>query len=435
MSRDKSLTIWKRKKIEVEARVKELERIRSETVSWLEKASSNRKEMLWRRTEYLKFLQKQQRLNEAVKDTALKLDSARRELAQIDAAISRLDQERIKVMPLIAGVAILLLLGLGAMFAGMDSGITGLVVSDGVPSDSAQTPSAILGLYNDTLDTVTIPETPPLTVKKTKTVQEIIKETNIAVDANKVKEIKQTSYSSVDVTFENWKYAQGLFIHKPLIDGKEFKDAVPLVEKDENTYTSIFEGTAIDVKFDQPESSIFAAGFNKSKLSDGDSWKIAYNYLLPSEDYVNRIRISSSSPIVVTDDYLAKMESGKFVLDFAAERMNNYEINVLQASPNIASVYLTKNYTEEGKHVNDEIVVDPTLTISGTTLELCGTVTAYDLIDVNNGGDLTICPQNTTEQSGKVNITLGYFGNFSLDQSSRIEGKGLGATGGVGVTG
>src|SRR3989344_8868053 len=342
MSRDKSLTIWKRKKIEVEARVKELERIRSETVLWLEKASSNRTKMLWRRSEYLKFLQKQQRLNEAVKDTALKLDSARQELAAINAAMSRLDQERIKVMPLLAGLAIILILGLGTLFVGMDSGITGLVVSDDIMVDGAQTQSAILGLYNDTLDTVTVPETPPLTVKKMKSIQEIIEETDINLDAEKVKEIKQNSYSSVDVTFQNWKYTHGLIIHKPLIDGKEFKDAVPLIDKDEHTYGAVFEGTALDIKFDQPESSIFAAGFNKSKSSAEDSWKIAYQYLLPSEDYVNRIRISSSSPIVVTDDYLAKMESGKFVLDFAAERMNNYEINVLQASPNIASVYLTK---------------------------------------------------------------------------------------------
>lgn len=132
MPRDKPITDWKRKKVEVETRIKELERIRSETVSWLEKASSNRTEMLWRRTEYFKFLQKQQRLDTVIRDTATKLALAKQELGEIHEQISRLEQQRVRFIPIVAVLGIILLLGLGALFTGVGSGseITGLVISD-----------------------------------------------------------------------------------------------------------------------------------------------------------------------------------------------------------------------------------------------------------------------------------------------------------------
>ncbi|HLD39832.1 MAG TPA: hypothetical protein VJB13_01700, partial [Candidatus Nanoarchaeia archaeon] len=132
MSLNKPLLAWKRKRSEVEARIRELEKIRSETVSWLEKASSRRTEMLWRRSEYLKFLQKQQRLNGVVKDTAIKLDAAKQELSEISKTISRLEKNRTRTIFTLGGIAVvLLMISLFAYgpFAG-DSSLTGAAVSE-----------------------------------------------------------------------------------------------------------------------------------------------------------------------------------------------------------------------------------------------------------------------------------------------------------------
>src|SRR3989338_5426743 len=132
MSLNKPLLAWKRKRSEVEARIKELTRIRSETVSWLEKASSRRTEMLWRRSEYLKFLQKQHRLNKVVKETALKLDSAKQELEEIERNISSSAKNRTRTIFTLGGIAavVLLMISLFAYgpFTG-DSSLTGAAVS------------------------------------------------------------------------------------------------------------------------------------------------------------------------------------------------------------------------------------------------------------------------------------------------------------------
>src|SRR3989344_3114800 len=130
MSLNKPLLAWKRKRSEVEARIKELTRIRSETVSWLEKASSRRTEMLWRRSEYLKFLQKQQRLNKVVKETALKLDSAKQELEEIEQNISSNAKNRTRTIFTLGGIAlILLMISLFAYSPFTNDSLTGAAVS------------------------------------------------------------------------------------------------------------------------------------------------------------------------------------------------------------------------------------------------------------------------------------------------------------------
>ena len=126
----KDIAIWKRKKSSVEARIRELETLRADNIAWLEKASSNRSETLWRRTEYLKFLQKQQRLNKVVKETALKLDSAKQELEEIEQNISSNAKNRTRTIFTLGGIAlILLMISLFAYSPFTNDSLTGAAVS------------------------------------------------------------------------------------------------------------------------------------------------------------------------------------------------------------------------------------------------------------------------------------------------------------------
>ena len=154
MPRDKSLTNWKRKKSEVEARVKELEALRVENISWLEKASKTRS-MLWKRTEYLKFLQKQQRLHEVVKETALKLDSAKQELQEIKRSISSLEKNRSRTVFALGGITVVVLMMMISLFAYgpfSNDSLTGAVVSDFGEESSDEADRIENATIRDTID-------------------------------------------------------------------------------------------------------------------------------------------------------------------------------------------------------------------------------------------------------------------------------------------
>src|SRR3989338_7228524 len=425
----REVRVWKRKKVEVEARILRLEALKEQTRIWMKKASEKRLELGWKSSTYQQLVElHSQRLPQVIEETAVKLSQAQLELTEIEQRIEQLLQQPTKIIPLAVVLSMILLLGLGILF--IDPGITGLSVKN-----VSISPPPSLDLYDNTIDMVSIPVSISPAAKKAKNIDDIISETKLKVPREKIKDITQLSYSSEEIDFTDWKYTKGLVVHKPLIDGKTFAEAVPLVDKDTFTYSADFEGTILEVEFAAAEIKNDKVGrkFQQSKFETDREWKIAYSYLLPALNFTLPLRVSSSSPITVEDASIGKVHSGSFILSFEEERQNGYGIQVDQVSDQVVYVYLSKNYTEEGKAVDDEIIIDPSLTVSGTSTELCGTVTEYDLIDINTGGVLTICQANSTSAGG-VNISLGYFGNFSLDASSWIEGKGAGENGGVGGT-
>ena len=291
-------------------------------------------------------------------------------------------------------------------------------------------------IEKEVFDNVTLPKAPSIKAKKEKTIDEILSEGNINIRKEKIKEIKRHGFSAEEITVDG-NEKKTLVIHQPIFDGGTFENTVPLDDKDGFTFSSIFDGTAIEIEFDSQEIKQDSIGrnFSKGKINSGDSWKISYSHLLPSLEFKQRFRISSSSPIYIIDDYNGKLKTGEFILDYRAERENGFNIEINQIHSNIVYLYLNKNYTEFGNGIGDKIIIDPTLTVSGTVYELCGEVTAYDKIDVLNNGVATICARNATEMKGYANITLGMLGNFSLSANSRIEGVGRGAGGGASCTG
>ncbi len=428
---NKELLAWKRKKSEVEARIQQLEALREKTRLWLQKAGESRIERESKSSIGPKSGNYQQftgliseRLPKVIKETAVKLNQARLEQTEIERRIEELQQQQSTIIPLAIVVSLILLLGLGMLF--IKPAITGLSVENA----SISLPPSV-ELYTNAIDAASVPISISPAVKKEKSIDDIIRETKLNVPRDKIKEIKQVNYASEEVTFTDWKYGKGLVIHQPLIDGKAFAEAVPLADKDAFTYSADFDGTSLEMEFAAAEIKNDAVGrqFRQSKSGTDREWKIAYSYLLPALNFTVPLRVSSSSPIIVEDASIAQLHSGSFILSFEEEHKNGYNIQVEQVSAQVVYVYLSKNYTEEGKAVDDEMIIDPTLTISGTTTELCGTVDQYDLIDINTNGVLQICQQNITG-GGLANISLGYFGNFSLDASSRI--VGLGAMGGAG---
>ena len=115
------------------------------------------------------------------------------------------------------------------------------------------------------------------------------------------------------------------------------------------------------------------------------SYKIGYKFLLPTQTFKSRYRISSSSPIKIIDDFIGHIKTGKFELDFRTEIEKGYSIEIKQVHSNIIYIYLNKDYSIEGKNVNDIVEIDPTLTISSATTEICGEITAYDTVIIDRG--------------------------------------------------
>ena len=359
-----------------------------------------------------------------------------KELKDCERGIARGKRKKV-IAPVLITLALLLLIGGALIF--LKPEITGFAITQGENISENATfieniTEIIAPIENitETFDNITIPEAPKFIKEyKIKTVDDIINESKISIPKDKIKDIKELSYSSKEVVLKNNK--RELIIHAPIINGEGFEKAVPLESKDDYTYTSSFEDTTIEIEFDSKEikDNKTERMFEKSKINSTDSWKIKYNYLLPSEDFKARFRISSSSPIEVVDNYYGIIKTGKFNLDFIAEVENNFNIEINQINSNIIYIYLNKNYNEYNQLVNDEIIIDPTLTIDGTTYELCGELyLTYDIIDIKNNGIATICARNATAMTGYVNITLGDNGNFSLSDNSMIEGAGSGATGG-----
>ncbi len=312
------------------------------------------------------------------------------------------------------------------------SSLTGAVVS--APELSLP---ELINESTDPLDTVTVPEQPAKGyLKKNKTLDDLINETKTHYPKERIKEIRQMGYASEEIVF-NDKSEKALVIHEPRFDGKAFAEAIPLESKDYFTYSATLEGTTVEIEFDNAEIKEKKAKklFQKFSESSSDSWKIKYNFLLPGENFTARLRISSNSPITVSDPLLGEMSMGQFLLSFRAEYQNGYVISTKPANENIVFVYLAKNYSAEGKTIDDPIIIDPTLTIgSAIRTRVCGDVQGFDVVDVQNGGVLEICPLNDTSRttSGWVNFSLGYFGNFSVSPTGMVEGKGAGGLGGAG---
>ena len=125
------LTAWKRKKVAVERRIKELEAVRKLTTKWLSKVGQVREGIhLWERKDYLRFLERDdpERVFKLKQETALKLDYAKQELHEINKKIAGLKQRRKTTVPLAIALALIMVVGLGTMF--FESGITGMTVAE-----------------------------------------------------------------------------------------------------------------------------------------------------------------------------------------------------------------------------------------------------------------------------------------------------------------
>jgi len=289
----------------------------------------------------------------------------------------------------------------------------------------------------ETFDNTTIPPAPVFTRKdETKDTDEIISERNIGISKDKIKEINILGYSAEEISFVG-KEKKTLIIHKPIIFGSLFNEAVPLESKDEFTYTSTFEDTTVEIEFDSQEikQNKTDRKFSKYKIGSLHSYKIGYKFLLPTQTFKSRYRISSSSPIKIIDDFIGHIKTGKFELDFRTEIEKGYSIEIKQVHSNIIYIYLNKDYSIEGKNVNDIVEIDPTLTISSATTEICGEITAYDTVIIDNAGIATICARNVTASTGYANFSLGANGNFTVYQNGTIVGAGKGGRGGSGCSG
>jgi len=391
-----------------------------------------------------------------------KIKSYNEQIDRINSEITR-EERKVNIAPYLFALTILIILGAGLLM--LRPTITGLIIGENVTieenitienitiAENVSVTENITVLENVTLhveENITIPVTSnitetfdnftipkaPIFIKqqKVRTMDKIIKESNIDTPIKDIKEINEIGYSAKEVILKDNR--KELIIHPPVINEQTFDKAVPLESKDDFTYTSTFEDTTLEIEFDSKEikQNKTERKFEKNKFGSLYSWKISYNYLLPSQDFKARFRISSSSPIQVLDDYYGIIKSGNFNLDFTMERENNFDIQINQINSNIVYISLIKNYSEYGKSTNDEIIIDPSLSIDGTVYELCGEVSQYDIINITNNGVATICARNATAMTGYANITLGRNGNFSLSSNSRIEGAGRGARGGAGVT-
>ncbi|MFC1697127.1 LamG-like jellyroll fold domain-containing protein, partial [Nanoarchaeota archaeon] len=92
--------------------------------------------------------------------------------------------------------------------------------------------------------------------------------------------------------------------------------------------------------------------------------------------------------------------------------------------------HLLFTFGDQSEYAHNDAV---TLLITGTT-ELCGTVTAYDKVIVENGGTLSVCAYNGTAGTGYVNLSLGEYGNFTLNAGGKVDALGKGSLGGNGTT-
>ena len=80
----------------------------------------------------------------------------------------------------------------------------------------------------------------------------------------------------------------------------------------------------------------------------------------------------------------------------------------------------------------------PKLTITGANspYEMCGEVSNYTEIYITSTGILNICPYvQATAGTGYLNISMGLYGNFTVDAGGVVNGSGAGAKGGAGYVG
>lgn len=446
-------TVWKRTESEIELRISTLKTDCEHTQNILKELQ--KEYSLWRekKGKGIHTVGKTtkgslQRLSELYLLQQQEVKEAEKELLLLQKEIRKFEQEqqyrkRQRSVLTVGGILMLFVMVFFVTQYAIDftesgSQLTGAVIS--LPEiNHTETKGSIIAKDSIALakDVTTIPSPPTKGfLKKNKTLDELINETSTQYPKERIKEIKQTGYTSEEIIF-NDKEEKALLIHEPRFDGKGFAEAIPLEAKDDFTYNLAFEGTAIEIAFDSPEikDKKQERAFQQSNESTSDSWKIKYDFLLPEENFTARVRISSNSPIIIGDALVGEMNIGQFSLNFKAEYDSGYAITTEQATENIVFVYLAKNYSADGKNVNDLITIDPTLTVgSAIRTRVCGNVLGFDTIDVQNGGVLEICPQNTTNQftSGWVNFSLGYFGNFSVSPTGMVEGKGSGGIGGIG---
>ena len=303
---------------------------------------------------------------------------------------------------------------------------------DGELNSTLINSTAINIIKRETFDNTTLPIAPSFNGWDEKSISEIINETGITIPIGEISNITELSYSAKGITLKD--NSKTLFIHQPVINGTSLNNTLKLTKSDNFTYNLSFENTRIQIEFENDALQRNRTRWNltSSKGYSKYNWKIKYNYKLPSQNFKEKFRISSSGPIQILDNNTGKIKTGNITLDYIQEVNNGYQIEINQTSTNIIYLYLNRNYSDDGFTFNEEIELDPTLTVDGSTYELCGEVNQYDKIEIANSGIATICAKNATAGTGYANITLGIKGNFSLSSNSFIEGSGGGATGGAG---
>ena len=221
------------------------------------------------------------------------------------------------------------------------------------------------------------------------------------------------------------------------------KKDTQMTKKKEDTLTFTGSDCDIDIQYMtlNPAGKIMPANANlglEMNITDiAGGYKWTYSLKLPNDKFVSVVNVSSSDcSVTLTDSDTATIQAGMQTVSFADVLDYGFNVTSYEQDGSVF-VELRKDYTAFNISNGDWLVIDPTLTISGTTTTLCGNVTAYDKIEVINSGTLQICSWNETEGTGYVNITG--ITNFTIDSSSSVDGNGRGywgtSFGGDGVGG
>ena len=172
-------------------------------------------------------------------------------------------------------------------------------------------------------------------------------------------------------------------------------------------------------------------GVWSEEIRDGDYVRVRFEKMLASgNDITIYPKVIGGNPRIE----IYEKDESDLIAEFAEINANEYNKAYLT---NLQGKQDTFDLRVVGGSLEFEHIIDPRqesiLTIN-TAVTLCGEVNNYTIVRITSSGVLNICPFNGTAGTGYVNITLGLYGNFTVDSGGVVNGNGSGGTGGVGST-
>jgi len=127
------IAVWKRKRVDVEARIQKLEAISEQIGDWKTNVSDNRTRLFSNINDFNQFIgNKEQQLSQLVEENNQKLRDSRQTLWEIEGKIRESEKKQrerpSKVLPLAIVLALVMMIGFGAVF--LDPTITGFGVAE-----------------------------------------------------------------------------------------------------------------------------------------------------------------------------------------------------------------------------------------------------------------------------------------------------------------